>query len=148
MPYSASGAAISPPTGGKANVPTTPAASAEIALKPTPDLGKEEVEGTEAWALKVTKASGDEVTLYLDAEYYIEFKSKEKREVQGNEIEFETVIGDYKEVDGLLFAHSMEIAMGGTPAAQVITIEQIELGVEIADDRFTMPEVEEEPAAE
>ena len=111
-------------------------------------LGTEEMDGTEAYKLQVTKASGDVVTLYLDAEYYVEFKSVEKRDVQGNEMEIATVIGDYKEVGGLMFAHSMEVAMGGTPAAQVITFDKIELGIDLPDDRFTMPEVEEEPASE
>jgi outer membrane lipoprotein-sorting protein len=103
-------------------------------------LGTEEVDGTSAYKLKVTKANGDVVDLYLDAEYYIEFKADTTREVQGSEVEVSTVFGDYKEVDGLLFAHSMEMSFGNDPAGQVITIEKIELNVEIDDDRFTMPE--------
>ncbi len=103
-------------------------------------LGTEEVDGTSAYKLKVTKANGDVVDLYLDAEYYIEFKAETTREVQGSEVEVSTVFGDYKEVDGLLFAHSMEMSFGSDPAGQVITIEKIELNVEIDDDRFTMPE--------
>ena len=51
-----------------------------------------------------------------------------------------TVFGDYKEVDGLLFAHSMEMSFAGNPAGQVITIENMELNVEIDDARFAMPE--------
>jgi outer membrane lipoprotein-sorting protein len=103
-------------------------------------LGTEDVDGTSAYMLKVTKANGDVVDLFLDAEYYIEFKAETTREVQGSEIEVSTVFGDYKEVDGLLFAHSMEMSFVGSPAGQVITIEKMELNVEIDDDRFTMPE--------
>jgi len=102
-------------------------------------MGEEEVDGTPAFKLKVTKANGDVVNMYLDQEYYIEFKSDAKRMVQGNEIEITTVYGDYKEIDGLLFAHSMEMGFPGNPAGQVITINTIELGVDIADDRFAMP---------
>jgi outer membrane lipoprotein-sorting protein len=103
-------------------------------------LGTEEVDGTPAYKLKVTKANGDIVNLFLDQEYYIEFKADATREVQGSEIEISTVFGDYKEVDGLLFAHSMEMSYAGNPAGQVITINTIELNVEIDDDRFVMPE--------
>lgn len=103
-------------------------------------LGTEDVDGTSAYKLKVTKANGDVVNLYLDEEYYIEFKADTKREVQGAEVEVSTVFGDYKEVDGLLFAHSMEMSFAGNPAGQVITIEEMDLNVEIDDDRFTMPE--------
>ena len=103
-------------------------------------MGTEEVDGTPAYKLKVTKANGDVVNLFLDQEYYIEFKADTKREIQGSEIEVSTVFGDYKEVDGLLFAHSMEMSFAGNPEGQVITIEDIELNVEIDDDRFAMPE--------
>lgn len=103
-------------------------------------LGTEEVDGTPAYMLRVTKANGDVVDLFLDQEYYIEFKADTKREVQGSEVEISTVFGDYKEVDGILFAHSMEVSFPGNPAGQVITINTIELNVEIDDDRFAMPE--------
>jgi outer membrane lipoprotein-sorting protein len=102
-------------------------------------LGEEEVDGTQAYKLKVTKANGDVDFLYLDKEYFVEFKSVSKREVQGTEVEIATVIGDYKEVGDLVLAHSMEIAYGGGPANQVLTITDVEFGVEIPDERFAMP---------
>jgi len=113
-------------------------------------IGKEEVDGTPAFKLKVTKANGDVDTLYLDEEYFVEFKIESDREVQGSEVTIATVLGDYKEVDGLLFAHSMEMSFGGGETQQVITINSIELGIELDDDRFAMPEKTEAevPAAE
>jgi hypothetical protein len=103
-------------------------------------VGKEEIDGTPAYKLKVTRAEGDVDYLYLDEEYYVEFKSEVTREIQGNEIKMTMDIGDYKEVDGLLFAHSMEMSVGDGPAQQVITIETIETGIDLPEDRFTMPE--------
>ena len=103
-------------------------------------IGTEEVDGTPAYKVKVTKDNGDVVNLFLDQEYYIEFKADTRREVQGAEVEVSTVFGDYKEVGGLLFAHSMEMSFAGQPAAQVITIENIEIDAEIDDSRFAMPE--------
>ncbi len=111
-------------------------------------VGQEEVDGTPAFKLKVTREDGDVDYLYLDEEYFVEFKMEATREVQGNEVTVSTVLGDYKEVDGLLFAHSMEMAFGSGDAQQVITIEKIELGVELPDDHFAMPEKAEEPASE
>ncbi|MCP4897008.1 MAG: hypothetical protein GY906_08535 [bacterium] len=111
-------------------------------------VGEEEIEGTPAYKLKVTKENGDVVFTYLDTDYCLEFMNVTKREVQGNEVEITNAIGDYKEVEGLIFAHSIEVAFGDQPAAQEIIIDKIELGKEISDDRFTMPEpapkVEEE----
>ena len=106
-------------------------------------LGKETVEGTEAWAIEVTKADGDVVTVYLDAEYYLEIKQKGSREVRGQEIEFETSVGDYKDVDGLMVPHSMEVQAVGMPMSQIVTFERVELDVPIDDERFTMPASEE-----
>jgi len=102
-------------------------------------VGKEEVDGTPAYKIKVTRADGDVDYLYLDEEYFIEFKTESTREIQGNEMTISTVLGDYKEVDGLLFAHSMEMSFGGGDAQQVVTIENIELGVDLPDERFAMP---------
>jgi outer membrane lipoprotein-sorting protein len=111
-------------------------------------MGEEEVDGTPAYKLKVTKANGDVDTLYLDKEYYVEFKIESEAEVQGSKVMVSTVLGDYKEVDGLLFAHSMEMSYGGGEAQQVITIDSIELGVDLPDDRFAMPAKAEAPAEE
>lgn len=113
-------------------------------------LGTEEVDGTPAYKLKVTKANGDVDTIYLDEEYLVEFRMVSKREIQGNEVEVATVLGDYKEVGGLMFAHSMEMAYGGGEAQQVITIDTVKVDVDIPDEHFAMPtkpEVEK-PAAE
>ena len=102
-------------------------------------VGKETVEGTEAWAIRVTKADGDVVTVYLDAEYYLEIKQRGSRDVRGQEIDFETSVGDYKDVDGLMVPHSMEVQAVGMPMSQTITFEMVELDVPIDDDRFAMP---------
>jgi hypothetical protein len=51
----------------------------------------------------------------------------------------ETVYGDYKEVGGLMMAHSIESKPVGAPAGQVITIDSAEVNVDLADDQFAMP---------
>ncbi|MEM9533185.1 MAG: hypothetical protein AAGA23_19855, partial [Pseudomonadota bacterium] len=95
-------------------------------------IGTEEVEGTEAYALKVVRAgSEDEATYYLDTEYCLPFLSKGTRQVQGNEMPFSQTIGDYKEVGDIVMAHSMiaSIGDGTAPIQQAITIETAELNV-------------------
>lgn len=115
-------------------------------------VGTEEVDGTPAYKLKVNRKDGDVDYIYLDEEFFVEFKTESIREVQGNEVTVTMVIGDYKEVDGLLFAHSMEMAFGGGETQQVITIDSIETGIDLPDERFAMPEKAESkteaPAAE
>lgn len=102
-------------------------------------LGTEEVEGTSAHKLKVTLANGDIRHYYLDADYFLPIKSAGSATIQGQEQMFETTYGDYKEVGGLMLAHSIESRAAGAPAGQVITIETTELNVDIADDQFSLP---------
>ena len=101
--------------------------------------GTEEIEGTSAHNLRVTLANGDVRNYYLDADYFLPIKSSGNTTIQGQEQMFETIYGDYKEVGGLMLAHSIESKPVGAPAGQVITIETTEVNVEIADDQFVMP---------
>ena len=59
-------------------------------------------------------------------------------------VEFETIVSDYKEVGGLMIAHAIEARPKGASAGQAITVELIELNVEMADSLFVMPEKKEE----
>ncbi len=111
-------------------------------------VGTEEMEGTEAYKLKITRADGDVVYTYLDTEYYLEFKQEAKRTVMGTEANFVTTIGDYKEVGDILLAHSFESVAPDMGFGQSFTIEEVELNAEIDDSRFVMPEPEGEPEEE
>lgn len=107
-------------------------------------IGKEETEGTAAYKIKVTKKDGDVEYYFLDAEYFIPIRVESSSEIQGRTVDIEVILSDYKEVDGLMVAHSIEQKEKGAPSGQVITIEQVELNVDIDDSTFTMPEKEEE----
>jgi outer membrane lipoprotein-sorting protein len=111
-------------------------------------VGKEDVQGTPAYKIHVTTKDGEESNIYLDADSYLEIKSDSKRKVQGQEMETETILGDYKETGGLLFPMSIETHAKGHEGAQSITIEKIELNPTAVDaSLFKMPEVKK-PAAE
>jgi outer membrane lipoprotein-sorting protein len=109
-------------------------------------LGKEQVEGTDAYKVKLTMKDASEATVYFDAESFLEIKMEAKRKVQGQEIEGQTVFGNYKEVDGLLFPFSIENKAKGMPGGQTITIDKIELNSTVSDDSFSMPKKAEAPA--
>ncbi len=102
-------------------------------------VGREKVEGTDALKLKVIKSNGDINYVYLDAEYFLEIKGEGKRTLRGQEVEFESSIGDYKEVGGLMIPHSMSSRAKGAPAGQTITFTKVELDVPLDDSLFTMP---------
>jgi uridine kinase len=102
-------------------------------------LGKVDVEGTPAYKMKVTLKNGNEQTVYLDADNYLEIKSEGKRKVQGQEVEGDTVIGNYKEVDGILFPTQIENHIKGREGAQTFTIDKIEVNPTIDSATFAMP---------
>jgi hypothetical protein len=104
-------------------------------------LGKEKVEGADAYKLKVTLKNGVVRTMYIDAEHFLEIKEESKRTIRGTETEMETIVGDYKEVDGLMLPHSVDAGAKGSPQRQKLVIEKVEINVPIDDARFKMPDV-------
>lgn len=114
-------------------------------------MGKEDVEGSPAYKLHLTTKSGTESNLFIDADTYLLVKTESKRKVQGQEIESETMVGDYKEIGGVMFPHTMEMRRKGAPAgaSQTIVIDKYELNTAVDAAQFKMPEVKkEEPKAE
>jgi outer membrane lipoprotein-sorting protein len=109
-------------------------------------VGKEKVEGTDVYKLRVTLKDGNVHYLYLDADSYLDIKAEAKRTVRGTEVETEQTIGDYKDVGGLMIPHSFEAGAKGRPEKQKITVEKIEVDVPIDDSRFAMPAKKDEPA--
>jgi len=104
-------------------------------------VGMDQVEGTDAYKLKVTLASGDVRYYYMDTDYDVPIKIEKKRMIRGAEQEFETSLGDYKEVAGWYLPFSMESSPKGSQDKQKITIEKIEANVAIDDQRFEKPAV-------
>ncbi len=109
-------------------------------------VGKEKVEGTDAWKLKVTMKGGDVRYVFLDADAYLEIRGEGKRNIRGTEMETEQTISDYKEVGGLVMPHAFEGGPKGSPMRQKMTIDKIELDVELDDARFAMPAKKDAPA--
>jgi hypothetical protein len=104
-------------------------------------LGKEKVEGSDAFKVKLTKKGGDVRTYYIDAEHFLEIKEESKRTVRGSEMDSETIFGDYKEVAGLMVPHSIDGGVKGNPARQKMVVEKVEVNVPIEASRFKMPDV-------
>jgi len=103
--------------------------------------GLEQVEGTDAYKLKVTLASGDVRYYYMDTDYYVPIKVEMKRMIRGAEQEFEESRGDYKDVAGWYLPYAIEAGLKGSTDRQKITIEKIEANVAIDDHRFEKPAV-------
>jgi hypothetical protein len=102
-------------------------------------VGMEPVEGTDAFKLKLTLANGDVRYYYMDTDYYVPIKIDTKRMIRGAEREYETSLGDYKEVAGWYLPHSVEVNVKGSQNRQKVTYDKIEANLPIDDSRFHIP---------
>ena len=109
-------------------------------------LGLEPVEGTDAIKLKVSVPNGDVYQYFMDTDYYVPIKIETKRMIRGGVREFETILGDYKEVNGVYYPFSYETGMKGSAFRQKLAYETIEANVPIDDARFVKPATPAAPA--
>ena len=101
-------------------------------------LGKEDVEGSPAWKLKVTLKNGDVQYSYIDVETALQVKETSKRKQQGSEIEVDTYPTNFKPVNGVLFPFTIENKVAGKSVGQ-FTIDDIQANVPVDDAIFVMP---------
>jgi hypothetical protein len=102
-------------------------------------VGMDQVEGSDAYKLKVTLKNGDTRYYYLDTDYYVPIRIESKRMIRGAEQEFETSLGDYKAVAGWYLPHSLESGPKGGQNTSKVTFDRIEANVPIDDGRFQQP---------
>lgn len=102
-------------------------------------VGLEPVEGTDTYKLKVTQKNGDVRYYFMDTDYYIPIKIETQRIVRGAEQDYETSLGNYKEVAGVYFPFSVETNVKGSQNKQQVTYEKIEANVPLDDSRFKLP---------
>ena len=106
-------------------------------------MGKEKIDGADAYHLKVTLKSGDVRDLYLDAGTFLVAKIVAKTTINGSEVELASTLGDYRNVEGLMFPFSIEQRPTGSVSGpeQKIAFKKIEPNVPVDDSIFKMPAV-------
>jgi hypothetical protein len=83
-------------------------------------LGKDDVEGTEAYKLRITQKSGKVKTFYIDpaSNYIIRTVSKQK--ANGQEVEVTTDLSDYKKLpEGIVVPMSVKLPFGQMKVTKV-----------------------------
>lgn len=103
-------------------------------------LGTEDVDGTMAHLLKVTRATGDVERIYLDPDYFLEIRRVSQRTVRGALIESETDYGNYEKVNGVYFPFSIETGeRGSTDKETKLAIDKAEANMKVDDAIFRFP---------
>jgi outer membrane lipoprotein-sorting protein len=102
-------------------------------------LGKEDMEGTEVYKLKILKKSGDIQYDYMDAETYLLLKETTTHKFKDKETSGDVIFSDYRKVDGIMFAYSMENRETGAAQGQALKVESVEINPAIDKSMFKMP---------
>lgn len=99
--------------------------------------GKVNVEGTPMFSIKLTAKDGSVKNYFIDTEKYFIRKVKVKANIQGQEMEIEQNLSDYKEFDGVMMATNIE-SKSPMGTANII-FEEIKFGITFDDSDFTKP---------
>ena len=102
--------------------------------------GTDEMEGTEVYVLEMETNIGEQTTYYIDTDSYLILKEVNKMQVQGAEQEMETFLSNYKETEGMVFAHSLTVKSGGNTIMS-LTFDEVIFNPDIDESFFKMPEV-------
>lgn len=102
-------------------------------------LGQEDFEGTPVNKISLSNKDGEQTTYYLDAESHLLLKESQTIKMADNEIQSETIYGDYKDEGGMMLAHSLESKTPGQEGSQKITVATVEVNVPVDPAIFVMP---------
>lgn len=102
-------------------------------------LGTEEMDGTEAHKLKLTLKNGDIQYRLLDPDHFLEILVIDQVKRRGIERETETELGNYEKVGGVYWPFASASGPKGGQRNQKITLDKLEVNVEIDDAQFAFP---------
>jgi outer membrane lipoprotein-sorting protein len=103
-------------------------------------MGKEDMEGSEVYKIKLTDKDNDVTYFYLDSQTYLILKQSSKRKIKEKEIEQDVIYGNYQQYGGVMMAMSMEFKSKGDDHSQKGTITKCEINPTVDDSIFAMPE--------
>jgi outer membrane lipoprotein-sorting protein len=101
-------------------------------------IGKEDMEGSSVYKVKVTRSNGNIETYYIDAENFISLRESSLTKFQGNDVENDTYPGNYKEVNGAMLPFSIENKSKGQTVSNVV-VDKYEVDNDVDDNLFVKP---------
>lgn len=102
--------------------------------------GKEDMEGTSCFKIKLVTKEGDSFMYYIDSDSYIMIRSTTKMKVLGNETETDTYYSNYRQQDGLAIPGKIETKMNGQLMITIV-IDKFEVNIDLNDSLFEKPAV-------
>ena len=88
--------------------------------------GEQTVDGKKMYVVKTTSKEGNVSTYFINEADYMIYKVVSKRNVQGQDVEAETLYSNYKEINGMKFAMTRSTNFEGQ-TVQEMTFDKFEL---------------------
>jgi hypothetical protein len=105
-------------------------------------LGREDIDGTLAHKIKLTRSSGDTEYVYLDPDHFLEIRLLSQRTEHGVQVETETDLGDYEKISGVFIPFSIESGLKGSSDRQKLVVDKAEVNAKTDDALFSFPSVQ------
>jgi hypothetical protein len=105
-------------------------------------LGTEDIDGTLAHKIKLTRPSGDTEYVYLDPDHFLEIRLLSQRTEHGVQVETETDLGDYEKIAGVLIPFSIESGLKGSSDRQKLIVNKADVNGKTDDAWFAFPVVQ------
>lgn len=110
-------------------------------------LGTEDVDGTDAYKLRVTRPNGDLTYVFLDPDYFLEIRTVDRRIEHGVPRETVTDYGDYEQVNGVYLAFSQASGPNGSRDRNKVQFDKAEANTAIDGSLFRLPATQPATAA-
>jgi hypothetical protein len=109
-------------------------------------VGKEMLDAKPVYRLKVTNKNGDVRSYFFDASSFLLLKWAGTRKTGEQELPWESLYSDFREVHGLKYPFRIDQGSPGTEIKQTLIAEKFEIDPPIDDSRFTKPSLPETPS--
>ncbi len=104
-------------------------------------LGTEDVDGTQAHKIKLTRPDGDLEYVYLDPDHYLEIRVLSQRTEHGVKVETESDLSDYEQIQGVFVPFSVESGEKGSADRQKLVLNKVQVNA-AGDAQFAFPATE------
>lgn len=99
--------------------------------------GKVNIDGKDCFRIKLTTKDGNSKDYFIDANTYLVYKVKAKVSSQGQTVDIEQVMGDYKTIDGITMA--MKIESKSPMGTDLMKMDEIKFNEKFDDSIFIQP---------
>jgi hypothetical protein len=102
-------------------------------------MGLDQVDGDDAYKLKVTLKNGDIIYYYLDPDTNLEIRKEIQMFIRGSVRESFVNLGSYKSVHGVMFPFSIASGPKGSDSPPTTTYDKIEVNAPVQESGFALP---------